>query len=110
MIRTNGDGLDLDAILDVGTIGIVRLLVRQDALAAEGVDEGGSACSAKVYQLPAAIACGWIHPQCIPGRRGDDLPVPDAPHTIKQNWIPFLTFFFLRIIFCSGPASQRRIL
>ncbi len=37
----------------------------------------------------------------------DNLPVPDAPHTIKQNWIPFLTFFFLRIIFCSGPASQQ---
>lgn len=25
-------------------------------------------------------------------------PVPDAPHTIKQNWIPFLTFFFRRIL------------
>jgi hypothetical protein len=26
--------------------------------------------------------------------------VPEAPQTIKQNWIPFLTFFFRRIIFC----------
>lgn len=26
------------------------------------------------------------------------VPVPDAPHTIKQNWIPFLTFFFRRIL------------
>ena len=26
------------------------------------------------------------------------LPVPEAPQTIKQNWIPFLTFFFLRIL------------
>jgi hypothetical protein len=25
-------------------------------------------------------------------------PVPEAPHTIKQNWIPFLTFFFLRVL------------
>ena len=29
-----------------------------------------------------------------------DLPVPDAPQTIRQNWIPFLTFFLRRIIFC----------
>jgi hypothetical protein len=26
------------------------------------------------------------------------VPVPEAPHTIKQNWIPFLTFFFLRVL------------
>lgn len=26
------------------------------------------------------------------------LPVPEAPHTIRQNWIPFLTFFFLRVL------------
>lgn len=30
-----------------------------------------------------------------------DVPVPEAPQTIKQNWIPFLTFFFLRILICS---------
>jgi len=30
-----------------------------------------------------------------------DLPVPEAPQTIRQNWIPFLTFFFRRIIFCA---------
>ena len=24
------------------------------------------------------------------------LPVPEAPQTIKQNWIPFLTFFLRR--------------
>ena len=41
------------------------------------------------------------------GRRGMDVPVPDAPHTIKQNWIPFLTFFFRRIIFYnSGQVSN----
>lgn len=28
-----------------------------------------------------------------------DVPVPEAPHTMRQNWIPFFTFFFLRIIF-----------
>lgn len=27
------------------------------------------------------------------------VPVPEAPQTIRQNWIPFLTFFFRRIIF-----------
>ena len=30
----------------------------------------------------------------------DHIPVPEAPQTIKQNWIPFLTFFFLRILIC----------
>lgn len=25
-------------------------------------------------------------------------PVPEAPQTIRQNWIPFLTFFFLRVL------------
>jgi hypothetical protein len=28
-----------------------------------------------------------------------DVPVPEAPQTIKQNWIPFFTFFFFRSIF-----------
>ena len=28
------------------------------------------------------------------------VPVPEAPQTIRQNWIPFLTLFFLRVIFC----------
>jgi hypothetical protein len=27
-----------------------------------------------------------------------NIPVPEAPQTIKQNWIPFLTFFFRRIL------------
>lgn len=30
------------------------------------------------------------------------LPVPLAPQTIKQNWIPFLTFFFRRILIWSS--------
>ena len=42
-----------------------------------------------------------------------DIPVPEAPQTIKQNWIPFLTFFFLRILICeeadisTGSAACR---
>jgi len=31
-----------------------------------------------------------------------NIPVPEAPQTIKQNWIPFLTFFFRRILICGG--------
>jgi hypothetical protein len=30
--------------------------------------------------------------------RKSHVPVPDAPHTMRQNWIPFLTFFFRRIL------------
>ena len=26
------------------------------------------------------------------------VPVPEAPQTIRQNWMPFLTFFLRRII------------
>jgi hypothetical protein len=44
-IELNGDGLDFDAILDVGHGGVVRVLVVEDALAAEGIDEGCATCS-----------------------------------------------------------------
>jgi hypothetical protein len=43
--HTNGDGLDLDAFLDVGHGGVVRVLVVEDALAAEGVDESCATCT-----------------------------------------------------------------
>jgi hypothetical protein len=29
-----------------------------------------------------------------------DIPVPLAPQTMRQNWMPFLTFFFRRILIC----------
>lgn len=34
-------------------------------------------------------------------------PVPEAPQTIRQNWIPFLTFFFLRVLLsaCGSVSS-----
>ena len=41
--HTDGEGLDLDAVLDVRGRRIVRLLVGQDRLAAERVHEGGPA-------------------------------------------------------------------
>lgn len=41
--HTDCDGLDLDAVLDVSTVGVIGLLVREHRLAAQGVDEGGSA-------------------------------------------------------------------
>lgn len=80
-LRTNGDGLDFDAILDVGHGGVVGVLVVEDALAAEGVDEG---CAAWRDER-------WAFAET------SNIPVPEAPHTIRQNWMPFLTFFFRRI-------------
>lgn len=38
--RTDGDGLDLDALLHVGCVGVITVLVLQDPLAAESVHEG----------------------------------------------------------------------
>ena len=38
-----------------------------------------------------------------------DIPVPEAPQTIKQNWIPFLTFFFLRILICKSYGQYWHI-
>ena len=40
---------------------------------------------------------------------GSHIPVPEAPQTIKQNWIPFLTFFFLRILICKSYGQYRHI-
>ncbi len=45
-MRTDGDGLDLDAVLDMGGIRVVGFLVRQDSLTAEGVHKGGPAWNA----------------------------------------------------------------
>lgn len=42
-LRTNGDGLNLDTILNVSIGGIVGILMREHILVAECVDEGGSA-------------------------------------------------------------------
>lgn len=43
LIRTNCHGLDLDAVLDVGAVGVIRVLVADHRLSAESVDEGGPA-------------------------------------------------------------------
>ena len=92
--RTDGQGLDLDALLLVGRVRVIAVLVVEDGLSAEGVDKGGSACGR---------AC---QPRRSRRRRGGkgfggvvDVPVPEAPHTMRQNEMPFFTFFFLRIIF-----------
>lgn len=44
VVRTNGVGLDLDTILNVGASRVVGVLVSEDGLAAQRVDEGSSAC------------------------------------------------------------------
>ena len=41
--RTDGDGRDLDALLDVGRVGVLGVLVLEHLLAAERVYEGRSA-------------------------------------------------------------------
>jgi hypothetical protein len=38
-----------------------------------------------------------------------NIPVPEAPQTIKQNWMPFLTFFFRRILICKSYGQYRHI-
>lgn len=43
-VRTNGVGLDLDSILDVGASRVVGFLVAENAFSAKSVDEGSSAC------------------------------------------------------------------
>lgn len=42
-MRTNCDGLDLDAILNVGIGSVICIFVLEDRLAAESVHESGSA-------------------------------------------------------------------
>jgi hypothetical protein len=42
--RTDCDWLNLDSLLDVCDSWVVRVLVNEDFLAAEGVDKRGSAC------------------------------------------------------------------
>ena len=42
-MRTDGDGLDLDTLLDMGGSRVVGLLVSKHGLAAQGINEGGTA-------------------------------------------------------------------
>ena len=44
--RTNGDGLDLHTLLDMGAVGIVGVLVAEHSLTAQGVNEGRPAYNA----------------------------------------------------------------
>jgi hypothetical protein len=41
---TNGDGLDLHAFFNVRRVGVIRVLVLEDLLSAEGVHKGCPAC------------------------------------------------------------------
>lgn len=93
-MRTDGNGLDLDTLLDVGGSRVVGLLVSKHGLAAQGINEGGTAWTGIVGGQSKR------NPPTKQYRRRRDSPVPEAPQTIRQNWMPFLTFFFRRIIFC----------
>jgi hypothetical protein len=103
---TDGDGFDLHALLDMGAIRVVGLLVSKNRFATQGVHEGRSACRGFPVSLSAPLTGTevWI---------GVGKPVPEAPQTIKQNWMPFLTFFLRRIIFysienCSSAIEHRK--
>lgn len=52
IMRTNGNGLDLNALLDVGRASIIGLLVREHRLSAERVDEGSTAWSKVNKSMP----------------------------------------------------------
>jgi hypothetical protein len=75
----------LDASLDVCIDRIVVFNAGQDILSAECVDKGGATWSGMRQSMPLRQV------QLLSS------PVPDAPHTMMQNWIPFFTFF-LRLI------------
>lgn len=55
-MRTNGDRLNLNAFLDMGSAGVVGLLVRENGLAAESVDKGCPACR-KEQRLVGVAPC-----------------------------------------------------
>jgi hypothetical protein len=45
--RTDSDGLDLNALLDMGSGWIVGILVVEDSFPAEGIDESSSTCESQ---------------------------------------------------------------
>lgn len=87
LARTDSDGLNLDTILNVGIGSIVGILMRKNILVAEGVDEGSAAYAKRdqywsqynEYQSNVAESRWYIW------SRREDIPVPEAPQTIKQN-------------------------
>lgn len=80
MCHTDCDGLDLDALLDVGGAWVVGLLMGEDGLAAERVYESGSACrttgNGQLRRIGDEATSVWLE---------SDIPVPEAPQTIRQN-------------------------
>lgn len=86
---TNSDGLYPDALLEMCIVGVIGILAFQHCLTTQGVDKSRSPFWTESAMLSASSMSNVPH-VCI--------PVPDAPQTIRQNWIPFFTFFFLRIL------------
>lgn len=58
-IRTNGVGLDLHTVLNVGAGRVVGFLVSEDGLSAQSVDEGGSACGR--MGRTGSVKVHWLH-------------------------------------------------
>ena len=86
LVQTDVDGLDADALLDVGLLRVVRRLVLQHGALAERVDER---CPAR-----ARRAC-WPVRRYAPWKR--KAREKDPPTTMTVNWTPFLTLFPLRL-------------
>ena len=84
-MRTNGDWLDSDPFLEVCVCRVIGILSLEHLFPTKGVHESSSTWEVS------------LRPYL---RLWPNIPVPEAPQTIKQNWIPFLTFFFLRILIC----------
>lgn len=59
MSRTNGVGLDLDAVLDVSLARVVCIFVDKNGLAAESVDEGSPACEGRRNPWSAKSVACW---------------------------------------------------
>lgn len=70
--RTDVDGLDPDALLDVGGVRIVRDLVSKDFGLAKGVDKSCAASSRGT----------WVENE---GREGGDGEKKDEPTTMSVN-------------------------
>jgi hypothetical protein len=75
-IRTDCDRLDLHTIFKVGYSWVVRVLVLEDLLSAEGVYERRAACKLLVRSVVGLMTRAAF---------GALSPVPEAPQTIKQN-------------------------
>jgi hypothetical protein len=87
--HTDSNGLDPYTLLDMGILGIVGILAEQNLLAAQRVHEGGTPWSSNEHRTREQLIEDF--------EWSSSVPVPEAPQTIRQNWIPFFICFLRRI-------------